>query len=376
MKYLYINNNLRLLLSPQQKHKVKYELIKKRPSPVVYTSTVEVIILGDLHGNAIKFIYFLIKYRLIECTDFGYNSLLAAYAENNVKLFTKFLTQYVKPSKLMILPLLILLGDTLSDRGNNDYMTLKVYELLSIFKQKYIIIFSNHDMEFILNFKKHKFCKKQKPETFVLSSMMGQANSMMKMHECIMKAMITPKEIQSLIENVYLPNLKIVHHHKIKNTQAKEELLIFSHAPVNTSFLEECSNILQGKKSLNHDRFIMIRTIKTVTETIDKINSNFDFDKFIEMHNNFNLKNCYNITESYPLIKLVWNKEDMGTENEDISDTVTYIHGHIGQQVFEAANIHNLDSNFCKVDSNSYPMPVALIVEQQRGPAIINNSYF
>ncbi len=72
-----------------------------------------------------------------------------AYYQKNYKLFyntiqnLQFNAQSIKNIKL------IFIGDTLCDRGNSDYMTLLLYELMAKNKINFTIIVSNHDLGFI-----------------------------------------------------------------------------------------------------------------------------------------------------------------------------------------------------------------------------------
>jgi len=110
--------------------------------------------IGDLHGNALKLVWFLIKHGFIEGFDESlYSKLVEHYKNNNLEKFNKIIDENLKIN--LNAGKLRLIGDELCDRGSNDGMTLCILEKLSDANKKPIdsaekssfefeIIFSNH----------------------------------------------------------------------------------------------------------------------------------------------------------------------------------------------------------------------------------------
>lgn len=159
-------------------------------------------IIGDLHGNAIKLLYFLIHENILELDadpekypegfrkkisgkpedlykelvkiyekdpDFSTNSLgellgrIDSYTANAYKVkenyFTTVISQLEKEdldffkaiisnAKITNKRKIILIGDEFCDRGHNDYLTLKIIEKLKKESVPYEILLSNHGAEF------------------------------------------------------------------------------------------------------------------------------------------------------------------------------------------------------------------------------------
>ncbi|MCP3942272.1 MAG: hypothetical protein GY710_12400 [Desulfobacteraceae bacterium] len=375
MKTLSIDNNLYkaniLRSSIQRDDLTVFPSIKKIPTGV------SVIAVGDLHGSAIKLLYFLIKYGLIRCNTMDYAWLMGAYTENQAKRFAMLLKKSIKPSSLSNTPLILFIGDTLADRGMNDYMTLKIYELMKNFTINFKIIFSNHDLEFVVNFKKGLLRRNAKPKSFILGEPDSMARSMMNLHRSINSGEINEKEVQQLVNRIYIPRLQLAYYHRMDYIQYRSETLVFTHAPVNIGFLERCLDFLSKEKtSAIKFEFKMIYDVQSIIKIIDKLNNLFDLDTFIKMHKNFNFTFSMQAFEIFPLIKLVWNRNPSKTDSLRPGHKVKFIHGHIGQEYPVNKNSFNLDSYFGKTNEGQFPMPVAMIKELMVGGSVISSDFF
>lgn len=118
------------------------------------------IAVGDMHGNAGKLLSCLFTLGLAVADASIQNNLWGAYCkayrsnpsqEDREKALVDFesnLTQLWR-GPLCTKIKLILIGDTLCDRGNSDYMIMLLYEWMATHCIDFVIIFSNHDMLFI-----------------------------------------------------------------------------------------------------------------------------------------------------------------------------------------------------------------------------------
>lgn len=117
------------------------------------------ITIGDLHGNAMKLMFMLVKHGIAtNINEAEYNRLVEIYKTPTQDLTKKHLDEFNQIlSKIEFSKdsLVRLIGDELADRGNNDYFTLKILEKLNEHKVPVEIIVSNHSIEFI------EACEKQ-----------------------------------------------------------------------------------------------------------------------------------------------------------------------------------------------------------------------
>src|SRR5580765_5689167 len=89
--------------------------------------------IGDLHGNALKFLYFLVRHGILSISREQYKTLVKIYHtpvddldHNQLQQFKTILNQAKVNNKGKIR----LIGDEHADRGMNDYFTLKIIEKL------------------------------------------------------------------------------------------------------------------------------------------------------------------------------------------------------------------------------------------------------
>lgn len=116
----------------------------------------DVVVLGDLHGNVLLFVYGLIFNNVLGMDKKFYEEqLVPAYlsAGSDLAKVEKFNELLRNVPKVIRSPRhLVLIGDVLGDRGENDTLTLEAFEILKIIRKnggKVSIPFSNHDMHFL-----------------------------------------------------------------------------------------------------------------------------------------------------------------------------------------------------------------------------------
>src|SRR5262245_54716215 len=94
------------------------------------------ITLGDLHGNAMKLLYSLVRHGYINAIKDDYNAFCKLYIKaphtltlNDINNFNALLDKMAMNPQAQGC-LVRLIGDVLADRGSNDYFTLKILEKL------------------------------------------------------------------------------------------------------------------------------------------------------------------------------------------------------------------------------------------------------
>ncbi|MFL9989633.1 hypothetical protein, partial [Paraburkholderia sediminicola] len=117
------------------------------------------IAFGDMHGNTLMALEFLIQADVLQLPEPGgellWDAIKAAITTGKVSdaaAFRALLSQLVvNPSRKDAG--IILIGDLLADRGQNDFLMLTLFSFLSENRIDFKIILSNHDLDFILNIK-------------------------------------------------------------------------------------------------------------------------------------------------------------------------------------------------------------------------------
>ncbi|QIV95833.1 calcineurin-like phosphoesterase family protein [Allofrancisella inopinata] len=270
--------------------------------------------IGDLHGNALKLVRFLIEIGIIDLQLEGlssiYMELKNAYINKEQRSFRKCLDKIKFDERRTKKAKLILIGDTLCDRGNSDCMTMLVFRKMSKAGVKYTICLSNHDTGFIIKMTKtHDLlrCGRNVKEASPSVSYDGgnlDTNS--------------KKVLIHMYNEYYLKNLKVMEYEKVNETE-----IVYSHAPCNWD---------------------EIRKIKLVTEEYTNLSStismlNASLAKVIK-EGKFN----YRWIKENNLIDFVWTKD----LKVMFTDNVLNVFGHVGDQQTNSVNQVNLDTDFGK----------------------------
>lgn len=335
------------------------------------------ITIGDLHGNAIKLLHFLLRHKIIK-----FKTNLADSIENYQKFVTLYeqsgdiTRQYTEiytnrfdrnainsalQSERGILPgiikefnqlisqlevvdksvLIRLIGDEVADRGSNDYFTLRLLMFLHENAIKTIILISNHNCEFISAYEhllKHKsFDSRGGINSFQKQSLFG-------LQLLLEEKIISDTDITALVNESYKPTLKILDY-----TLGKEGICLFTHAPIRFDIIRIIAHHL--------DVIYDDETKESLGTTIDQINAKFK--KIVdanEVHNWCNTKGIAQVDQmsaediiKKPLVYIIWNRW-----NEHIDTlkarplyinnyNICYVHGHDPYQS-PYAHIINLDT--------------------------------
>lgn len=323
-----------------------------------HESTISELVLGDLHANPIKLIYFLLAENCIKLKDKRMLRLAAIYqkgADNWLSL--KDIANFNKRiSKITLtrtsLPRIILVGDELCDRGVNDLLVLLLFGKLSQIKLNYSILLSNHGYEFIKLWKKStkrtlKAGKPPKAKTKPCDSWDGLTNYI---HTLALAETTSPdepdnfkkmsyEEINDLVENYY-STLKLLDYSLSLDGKS---ITIYSHAIINHRIIELIANEFEVEY---HDH-----SAQALADTIDKINEFFltklqanKLKKYFKKHESTTGEEIMN-----PFRMLIWNRspDNLPEKDSALQFPAIYVHGHIGQTTPFPGYI-NLDSDLGK----------------------------
>lgn len=343
--------------------------------------------IGDLHGNALKLFYFLIRQNVIESNEKDYLKFSELYRKNiddvtkeDLEEFNAILTR-VRCSKAPKGAMVRLIGDELADRGCNDFFTLKFLGKLSENHIPYEIIFSNHGFEFISAYEKGL-----EGHTSYLEKRQ-QAISLTHLRDLVTKKLVTMEEIDNLIKKAYQPHLKVLSCsyqaypasvHRVLNIFSKysrsifcedvskliddwlprQRITIYSHAPIGLETIKS----LAMHKTFNVD--YCDETVKDMVKTIEKINEKFSL---IVLNNEvsstfvseiYSKDSTTDIPLTYPLRRCIWSRKHQEKDlpiNRLHAFELFHVHGHDGAGKIDARFkdfITNLDNHLGK-GSNS-----------------------
>lgn len=297
---------------------------------------------GDLHGNAIKLLFLLVKYGIAKnMTEVSYNRCVEIYkrsfeaeglsADDLVK-FDELLHSIEFNSEATIR----LLGDILADRGGNDYLTLLILSRLRQCHVKYEIILSNHDLEFLINF--------QNPRSdFSRTKILGKGpycRSMLELGSLI-DGGFDRTVIDGMVTKAYLPSLKLLSY--AVNDQ-RTGITLFSHAPIGLANIEQLARRFKVK--------CQIASLPELVHTIDAVNRSFvnyvarggKISRLVNHH-----KLCD--PEQDPVGHALWNRDTESLERpaKYMDYKIHYAHGHHGDEgrLFPM-HIINLDNDLGK----------------------------
>lgn len=308
------------------------------------------VTIGDLHGNALKLIYFLIDQGILISSKEDFVDIVSIYliAENVYNLKAEHLIKYNDiVSKMEVNPKIHVrfLGDVLCDRGSNDYFTLKILEKIITQNLSIEILLSNHDCDFI-----EAFEKEQSFDCFRLQPI--HAMSMQDLQILINNQLIKREEIVRIYQQCYQPFLKCISYDKINDN----EMVFYSHAAIDLSIVAAMSKAF----NLTYQD----QSTTELAQSISAINEIF-FNEYVKknkVHFLLNQKEMWKGYEGdeinglmYPFVFVIWNRNyaDLNRPEQHQGYQIRYCHGHdYGEGT--RANIYNLDNMLGKIRGGYY----------------------
>lgn len=302
---------------PSEKADIKFYPNEIRNDPSL------TITLGDMHGNTMKLLWILVREGAIimKKEDFNdlweiYNAILFETQDPNRKeliefdkKFLKNFTEILEKTTVNSGSKIRLLGDILADRGENDYLTLKVLEKLQKGGVKPEIIFSNHDAYLLSNYKKPISPSDKVPiiptdpleigtqttgTEWIFFNPHDQQHSMVSLYAYIKLGLIQQKEVQELVETYIIPSLKLISYSLSEDSKTID---LFMHAPNDFYAIKELAKEL----GVIQDDY-KPKSALELAETIDKINVKFQEVLSTEKSNEISYKNILDIVANEDII--------------------------------------------------------------------------
>ena len=304
--------------------------------------------IGDLHGNALKLIYFLVRQNVITLDEADYNRIVNIYeTETLTKNLLREFSEILDRVTVQPVGTVRLIGDEMADRGMNDYLTLKIFEMLRRHRVNVEILISNHGIEFL------EACEKQKDfkAPRLLNGMgLNHAISLQRLNDLVKRGVVTRKEVLEMAGRCYNPFLRALSYTVSEDGRA---ITIYSHAGIG---LQTIARIAEWLDVSYRDT-----TAFNLASTIDSINT--AFQKYVcerTVHQLYDHKVMdaayrdanYQISQMWhPFVFLMWNRQHWLVEKNRPAVhkgyQLDFVHGHDSDDLTQG-NIYNLDNQLGK----------------------------
>jgi hypothetical protein len=303
------------------------------------------VVQGDLHGNMMKLLHFLVKSAVLEISDKDYRRLYTLYHQHP---FTRLqLTEFIglidkKCSINPEAPYLRFMGDELCDRGNNDFFTLYLFKKISDEGVEFEVYQSNHSVDFSLAYEAYQRDLSTSLHPPVLLD--AHARSLQGLSSCLPQ-IITPQELDDVVA------AHKNHQRLIGFSLGKGGITIYSHAPVDLKII----GLLAKKLNVPYRD----ETAVVLAQTLTKLNLVYQYHiqggTLHRLINNDAMSSAYRGLDispyHYPLEYVFWNRDYRCLNRTAIHRNygIKYVHGHDSQDP-ELTNEHIicLDSLFGK----------------------------
>lgn len=260
------------------------------------------ITIGDLHGNAIKLLYFLLKHQIATNLNAKkYAKLVQVYktpvdslTREQFNLFNAILDKINFSTECT----LRFLGDECADRGSNDYFTLKLFSRLQESHINFEILLSNHGLEFIDGFERTDYFSKPFKNQGIHSSCICSLSNLLHL---LHKDFVSSNQLKLLIDTAYKPFLKVLSY-----TLHQQSITIYTHAAVGLKVVKDFARFFKVKFDNSNNALL--------ATCIDQINGKYQcIINSNKLHRFYNPKklNLYGICSDLitaPIENITWNR--------------------------------------------------------------------
>jgi hypothetical protein len=321
--------------------------LMQKPS-LVQTNHASVVI-GDMHGNVLKLLHFLVKHGVVDITDDTYNEFASLHQ-----------ARYLDRAKIARLceiiynlsfdrnaPYLRLMGDELCDRGKNDYLTLYLLAMLDNAGVPFEIYQSNHTLDFTLGMEDYLKEGRDRITPPVLRH--GHARSLQGLNESLGSGLISKEDLQAVV------NTHKKHQRLVGYSLNEHGITLYSHAPTDLHTLKA----LAKKFNLPFNDQTPIQLALTIEHINKKYTEHVTANTLHELIDINILYAGYGGNaidpKSHPLEYIFWNRQYGSLKRSDRHETqqyqTKYAHGHdSADPSADATHIISIDSLFGKSD--------------------------
>ncbi|KTD61125.1 metallophosphoesterase [Legionella spiritensis] len=328
------------------------------------------LIVGDIHGNAQFLLFLLVKFGFLEITKEQYQRLIKIYQTPVDELTAKQIIAFrhiLHKAKCRRKNDILLLGDVLSDRGNNDGFTVCLLRRLHRSNISYSILEGNHDFEFLESYENGGNYR----NTYYTSTRIkrGQTSSIHNLQRLLEKDLRDEKGRFALSRKRFrdwVTYYLIDHYKALDYSLGETGIIIYSHAPIDIG-------IIAGIAKRLHVEFDDGSPV-TLAQTIDRINVKFSSllrrrklsGKFHAMHTTRD-KTSRHVDA---LTRLIWNRDYISLNRSSIHKGyhIGYCHGHDSKGDPDCGNVICLDKMLGKSQSHNKD-ELTLLIERRKSVA-------
>jgi hypothetical protein len=345
------------------------------------TSTIpssKTLTFGDIHGNSMKLIWLLLRNGVIAMSKDDFKRLWEIYRKSGLDDLQKDersdatgntrdkqkITEIINQKQFDIKDIqefsnilsrtqvtrgcqIRLIGDVFADRGNNDWLTLKVLEKLNLGGDSTEILASNHDAMFLATYEDDVDDNKNLWMVNYGTNYHQPANmqhSKFALLAMVKKGLISHDELKRQVESYVLPSMKLISY---TLSEDKAKITLFMHAPNSVEIIKGIANELGVTYKDS--------SAQELATTIDNINVSFAVMKFHDKEKYKEIIKAMTFSDSLDtdytdFQKLVWNMardiDPKVKQQQPPSCIANIIHGHTGQ----GPNQNGEDDNNYKIE--------------------------
>ncbi len=248
--------------------------------------------IGDLHANILKALHFLLQEGVITLPQEDFEQFVACHKKFSIEHEPE-LTEEERYQTIMHMSSILkkikkgtedttvrFLGDTLADRGENDYLMFQLYKMLNTLNINFEVLYSNHDAKFIDIFYTLMTSEHEIPEYISAKKLFdptcpaAQYRSSSNFFNLAAYAQVHHQqdilsEAQDVLNDIYMPHLNIISCEVSENSPFTE---IATHAPSQFESVEFLALILRehsNREEVEYDD----TTSQALRESCELINS-------------------------------------------------------------------------------------------------------
>lgn len=281
------------------------------PEPSIMTEAVSSVTIGDLHGNSLKLLYFLIREGVLSLAGpQQYTDYVKIYCKNideltiqDIEVMRSFVENSVVTNKIKV----CLIGDEFADRGSNDYFTLLLLQRLHEGGVQFEINISNHGLEFIYAYESEDFLNSESFEIMPFQS--GSIFTLRNLIESFPELKILD-EVNSFVHNIYKSRLRLVSY---DSDTKNKRIFIRTHAPSDLTLIHDAASYC-GTEYNDNSLLDLMKSIDSIQSKI----ANFIAESSLST-----------LLDTNPLRLFLWNRETEILRQDTLQDySLYYIHGH------------------------------------------------
>ncbi len=343
-----------------------------RVYPVVVGNLIDkTLVIGDLHANAMKALYLLVRYGVLSFDDHAlFAEAWAIYDKPTAALTAEDLARFeeiVNGAAVLNLPGLInFIGDEFADRGKNDFFTALVFQKLHDSHVPYRIQLSNHG-SYLLYYAE---TGRQQPELGP-----GQTASLDNYIALKHRLPGVEEKFMQLLVAAYKDHLCLIGYAQ----PVGGPVCLFTHAPIDNHTLQSLADyfcVIYDSSSVEG----LVSSIDAINAAVSQFLQGGRFSSILDSTAYIAAPNIRtNTVTRNPVYEILWNRQPIRC---GLPCAALNVHGHVGDfanvRVFSPSHL-NTDSDWGKPDEAVYDKKTGVLLgvipadDQKRCPMFVTH---